>query len=486
MCLLLTSANVVCAHPKNSSASDVFGSQNRGGCDSIPLGNFRGVKPLWKRKASFEEWKYTVLNKKKSDAVKHNGEVRTLTAGIIDETRQEVTAVLGQVVDADASAEILPTPAINKAKTMDGRDALDFAKTEAGNLTPTDVNPQELTKSVTGIEEVAHVKEAAEIYQQGKAQVEEIKNLKEGYSIDSAKVTDLIEEQVSQIDGIAELKNQDGMSRQKLETYKKLIEQYKSEKAIQAEMKEKAKDLATDVVLKNQAKVDESMKKISRYKYKYSSVQDMRTLPKRPPNPMKGLGWRERVILGFTFQILTGTQTWLEIDPQVYYRINGNLSAGVGGMYRFTADKDKIRFGDFGSMHGSKVFAQYSVFKGFFVRAEGQQVIWKPWDMRAIDPGYTDKVYVVAAGIGKSYSIAQLVKGNMQFLYHKHWGGSDPYRPVIMMRIGFDLSLKKKEKKPWEEKLREMKKTQQKSTLDRNKSRLKYTAPKPNIDVPKL
>jgi hypothetical protein len=296
----------------------------------------------------------------------------------------------------------------------------------------------------------------------------------------------IAQEKVTEIDAFDELKQNHSMTPDQLQKYQKALEKYKNGKQIEAELLEKAKGMATDVVLKNQDVVKETVGKLAGVKRKFSDVPDVRKLPKRAPNPMKELTWRERLWPGLTFQLITGTETWLEFDPQVYYRLNGDISAGIGGMYRFTLDDKRYTVNNLGNMYGTKVFVQYHAFQEFFVRAEGQQVIWKPWDTRLIDPGYTDKLYVVAAGIGKSYMIARLVKGNMQVLYHKHWGGSDPYRPVIMMRIGFDLSLKKKEKKPWEEKLREIKKTEKKSMLDRNKSRLKYTDPKPKINVPKL
>jgi hypothetical protein len=240
--------------------------------------------------------------------------------------------------------------------------------------------------------------------------------------------------------------------------YQKLIEQYKEEKRIKQELEEKSRELANDVVVQNQGKVDESMKKIGKYKHKFSEVQDMRNLPKRAPNPMKDLGWRQRLIPGFTFQTLNSTQVWLEFDPQLYYRLNGNWSVGAGGMYRFSMISEKITFDNFGSMYGAKLFTQYHAFKGFFLRSEVQYVTWKPWSLHPTDPDYRDKTYVAAVGIGKSYTLAKKIKGSAQTLYHFHWHGMDPYKPKILIRLGFDFSLAKKELRPWEKKLKETKK----------------------------
>jgi hypothetical protein len=236
-----------------------------------------------------------------------------------------------------------------------------------------------------------------------------------------------------------------------------LIEQYKEEKRIHEELKEKTKELATEKITQNQGKVNDAMKKIGKYKHKFSQVHDMRKLPKHAPNPMKEKSWRERVVPGLTFQTFSSNATWLEFDPQVYYKLSGSLSAGIGGMYRFSMNPGKLTFDDFGSMMGVKIFAQYHIVKGFFVRGEGQYVRWKPWDLKLTDPTYIDHTYVAAAGIGKSYQIAKKLKGNIQTLYHFHWEGMDPYKPKVMIRMGFDFSLKKREEKHWEKKLKERK-----------------------------
>jgi hypothetical protein len=52
------------------------------------------------------------------------------------------------------------------------------------------------------------------------------------------------------------------------------------------------------------------MRDLNKYKRKFSDVQDLRDLPKRAPNPMKGLGWRERLVPGLTLQTIVKTKTW--------------------------------------------------------------------------------------------------------------------------------------------------------------------------------
>lgn len=282
----------------------------------------------------------------------------------------------------------------------------------------------------------------------------ELKTIQQDGINRSEKLPELAEQQALQINEIQELQKQHNLTEEQAKKYHQLIEQYKEEKKILEEMEEKGKELANDAIAKNQAKVDESIRNISKYRRKFPEVHDMRELPKRAPNPMKDLGWRERLVPGFSFQTFSSTRQWLQFDPQFYYRLNGNLSAGVGGMYRLSINRDQIAFADFGSMYGGKVFSQYHAFKGFFIRAEAQYVSWKPWHVQNNDPHYSNKTWVAAAGIGRSYNLAKKIKGNAQTLYHWSWRGFDPYRPKIMVRLGFDFSLKKRDEKQWKKRLR--------------------------------
>lgn len=384
----------------------------------------------------------------------------------IDGIRSEVMQHSGDEVEANSfksfgeqrSSEFIDAG----LRKTPGTDAL--TETNIPNL-PTDLTDSAIPELTEGMKsavplETGGIDKLENVTGEVKQYSEELKTVTEQGVVSSDKIEEVVTDQVGKVDEIAELQSQQGLSKAELAKYQLALEKYKDEQRIKAELLEKSKDIATDVVAKNKPSVGATMQKLAKVKRKFSDVPDIRKLPKHAPNPMQGLPLRERILPGLTFQLLTGTATWLELDPQVYYRLNGKLSAGIGGMYRFSMNRDNFTFSDFGNMYGGKIFAQYHAFKGFFVHAEGQQVIWNSWDLRGIDPGYVDRVYVAAAGIGKDYSIAPMLKGNIQVLYHHHWSGSDPYRPKIMIRLGFDLSLKKKEEKPWEKILKEFKKRQ--------------------------
>lgn len=353
------------------------------------------------------------------------------------------------------------TPQINgiskpSVSTELPKNSMPDVKTQARSVDTKQLEiPDEVAKVREQIGEIGSTaKDAGAVLKESESYAKEVSKIQEEGIGRSEKLDEIAAQQVQKVDGISTLQEQ----QMQMDQYKELIEQYKKEKAIEEEMMEKSKEIANDVILQNQAKVDGSVKKMSKVKRKYSDIPDIRNLSKRPPNPMKGLSWRKRVVPGFTLQTLSGEQVWLQLDPQVHYKLNGNLSVGAGMMYRFALDPGKISFSDFGALSGFKAFAQYHAFKGFHIRAEGQQLNWKPWFPFNLDPERRDDVMVAALGIVKSYNITKMIKGNMQALYHLHWGASDPYKPKVMVRLGFDFSLEKKEKKPWMKKYMEMKK----------------------------
>ncbi|HEY5749432.1 MAG TPA: hypothetical protein VIU12_25365 [Chryseolinea sp.] len=301
------------------------------------------------------------------------------------------------------------------------------------------------------------LKEAGAVTSEVKQYSKEIDRLRADSLANSKRLTELAEQQAAHLDEVQALKQQQALSTAEAEKYQKLIEQYKNEKKLEEALKEKSKDVVNDLMTQNQAKIDASLSKLRRQMRKFPSGADMRNLPKRAPNPMKGLGWRERLIPGFTMQTLSGTQLWLELDPQISYRLNRSWSMGVGGVYRFFIVPSKMDAGDFDNLFGAKVFAQYHAFKGFFLRAEGQQLTWKPWDTYQKDPTYREQVSVGMIGIGKSHMIAKKLRANVQTLYHISSQASDPYKPQIVIRFGLEFSLSKKVKQPWQQRLDDLK-----------------------------
>lgn len=318
--------------------------------------------------------------------------------------------------------------------------------------------PKELSAISDNVGKIKAVgNDVKEFSTQAKEYSAQMKTINNDSLLDSEKIGKEIEKQAGSIAGLLSIEGNKAAMVTEIKRQQALIDQYKKEMAAKEEMEAKVKELANDQIATYKDKVDAPMNDLKKYKRKYSEVQDIRYLPKHPTNPMKGLSWRERVVPGFTFQTFSFQKSWLEFSPQVYYKMNARLSIGTGWIYRFSMDPGNVRFDDFGNLYGLKIFAHYGSFKGFFLRGELSNVNWKPW-IANVDKNSRMNLLTSAIGLGKAFSFTNMLKGNMQALYHYTWKSPDPYPSAFEVRFGFDFSLqKKKETAAWKEKLKEQK-----------------------------
>lgn len=398
---------------------------------------------------------YDTLNELKTKAGQKLSDINDVTNDLGIGT---LGSDLSPVINTDLNGNLLPDMDYNTSINGLDKPEIDTnlpADTSLPDLTDTKM-PSEVQTVTEKLDDVKKITDqGAEILNETETYANEIKNVQEQGLGRSEKLDAVAEQQVQRVEGMAELQQMDGEIQQLTGMAKP-----KSEEEIKKELIEQAKDLATDVMIAHQPKIDASMKKLKKYSRKFSDVPDMRDLPKRPTNPMKELHWRERVVPGIITQSMTFDKYYFQVDPHLYYKISGLFSAGVGGMYRFSMNAAKVTFSDFGKLTGGKIFVQGNIYKGFFIHSEAQKLKWKPMQLAQPDPLQWDKGTVFAAGIGKAYKIGNRINGNMQTLYHWYWGDYDPYKSKILIRIGIDFSIKKREKKPWEEKLKAAKRNQ--------------------------
>lgn len=350
---------------------------------------------------------------------------------------------------------VLPSGAVSQSVTnavpLPGQMPPPFSN----SVPPLSGEVQNITQQAQQITTVT--KEAGELVNKKGQLGEEVKEIKENGWANAEKMPELMEKEGKNISELQQLERQKAEAEKQLKLEKELLEQYKNEQAIKAEMEAKVKEMATGKMEMLQEKSAVKIKDLKKIKRKFSDVPDIRNLPKRAPNPMKGLHWRERVVPGFTVQTILQTKTWVEIAPQVSYKLNGSWTVGAGWVYRFSMDAGKFTFDDFGVLNGQTLFMQYHAFKGFFLRAELEHAQWIPWSVSGVENKSKD-VWIGAAGLGKSFHFSERVKGNVQTLYHYAWQSPDPYRSMIELRFGFDFSLKPRKKEGWKEKLKQLEK----------------------------
>ena len=89
---------------------------------------------------------------------------------------------------------------------------------------------------------------------------------------------------------------------------------------------------------------------------------------KRPMNEKR---FRERLTLGGSAAFQLGTVTLIGGAPQVGYRVNDNLLAGVGTTYYFNRFKD---IGYTQHLYGGNVFARHRLFTRVFAHVESEHI----------------------------------------------------------------------------------------------------------------
>lgn len=227
------------------------------------------------------------------------------------------------------------------------------------------------------------------------------------------------------------------------------VQKAQDPEALRQEAKEMVLEKAVDHFEGKAAVLEEAMQKVAKYKQKYSHVNSLSEIPKRPPNPLKGKPFIERLVPAITFQIFKGDNLLLDVNPAVAYRFNGRFNSGIGWNQRLSYNLDKDRFNSFRTLYGPRVFSEYLAWKGFSVRAELELMRTDvPIPIRHIygnDAGTRQWVFTPFAGIKKKYRIMKGVNGTafiMTNLYNPQ--RKSPYPDVINSRFGFEFKLKRK------------------------------------------
>lgn len=377
--------------------------------------------------------------------------------GVPDLNTPRIDGIPGMDTNKDLGVNTSISTDVNGLNKNPNLQVPDANLGKVNELLPDEI--QDATKAVGGVTE--KFQEGQQILGEGQEHLDQVKSIQEE-GLRSEKINDIAENQLSKVDEIGALEKERAASIGQMEEYKKLIEQYKNEKAIKAELEEKSKELANDVIAANQSKVNGSLKKLRKYNRKFDNIPDIRELPKRPPNPLRKKGIRQRIVPGLGFYTFATDRVWLQFEPQGFYKFNNNFSAGGGLLYRFSMKPQNFQFDNYDNLRGYKAFAQHFLYKGVWLKAEVQKVSWRPLHLLHNDPDHIEGVTVGAIGIMKNMVIAKRVRANGQTLYHYTISGSDPYKTKIIFRLGIDISLEKKEPVLWKQQWRKLKKASRK------------------------
>lgn len=142
----------------------------------------------------------------------------------------------------------------------------------------------------------------------------------------------------------------------------------------------------------------------------------------------------QRLYYGGNLGLQFGTQTVIDLNPIVGYRINPKLSAGIGVKYQYYRYRDRTYTYETNT-YGGSVFARYNVYDGLFAYTEYELL-----NLEAYDTGRRMDVYSWFVGGGYSQPIGARASMNIMILYNLSETRYTPYTNPIF-RVGFGIGI---------------------------------------------
>jgi len=178
-----------------------------------------------------------------------------------------------------------------------------------------------------------------------KGQVGEYKSMLDGYKAELVDWDKKLEDEIlklEEVQGLAKIVEKPTSNPMaKMEEAQKTLEKgFQSKEYVNEIIKQRLdkliKEKGPEAVTQRLTDAHESM---AEYKRKYDELQDIKDLPKKKSNPLRGKPLGERLAFGGNLQINRQKPLTLDAGVELAYRFTPNSELGVGGAYRFKLEK---------------------------------------------------------------------------------------------------------------------------------------------------
>jgi hypothetical protein len=268
----------------------------------------------------------------------------------------------------------------------------------------------------------------------------EIEKVSKGELPDTKQLEQRAEEELKNRSEVKEVTGQTS----ELEKYKKQFGS-RPDSAMLSTAKEEMKTEAINHFAGKEEILKGAMDKMAKLKSRYSEVKSMADLPKRLPNPLKGNPLIERLVPAFTLHFMKDKNVLMDINPSIAYKIYPKWKAGLGWTERITFDNWKPTITE--RVFGIRTYNEVSLPKGFQMRGDIEflNAIIPPLLSSQNDKGIREWETNIIVGLKKDFKIYKSFSGNVQTMY-RIWSDHDkvPYPDRFIIRMGFELALKKK------------------------------------------
>jgi hypothetical protein len=221
--------------------------------------------------------------------------------------------------------------------------------------------------------------------------------------------------------------------------YKAQADQLQDSAYVREQAKKKAEEMAMKYVAEHPELMQGVQKKMALLMKKYSMVpnsNDLSTAIKR--SSLKGKPLRERLVIGGNFQVLSWDPFTIDFSPSVGYKFNRKFVIGIGGNYRQTFSTDTIpKLAP--EILGYKAFANYDVFRNFFVYGEFDRN--SPGVRKSESTSARIWHNAAFVGVGRKVTIHSKIEMTVIAMYNLIHKANDPVYPrPFVVRIGFQTS----------------------------------------------
>ncbi len=290
------------------------------------------------------------------------------------------------------------------------------------------------------------VGELGEVTGQLKNYQEDLKNIAGG-DLDQVKgLPKVAEQKAAEYAGVDALQKEAGV----LDEYKGQLDALKDPATGKEKAVEMAKKVAIDHFAGKEEKLKAAMEQMAKYKQKYSSVQSIKDLPKRPPNPMKGKPFIERLVPGLYFQYQQRYYRLFDFNPYLSYKLSGRFTAGAGWNHRIAYNRRRHEWSDVGAVWGPRAFVDFKLGRGFIAHVESELMNAFVPSVIGGNPevGHREWVWGMMTGMKKEYKIWKNLRGTVLLQYNLfNREFKAPYADRLNSRIGFEYGFRKRKKK---------------------------------------
>lgn len=166
---------------------------------------------------------------------------------------------------------------------------------------------------------------------------------------------------------------------------------------------------------------------------------------------MTGRPFIERFISGLTVQFQNQNSFWLDINPQIGFKISGRWITGLGWNERIAYNFDNNQWDDTNHLYGVRSFVHFMVKENFYLKGDIEVMNSLPKSSLSnniADDVTRQNVWSYFLGLKRDFQISKNWKVNVQMLYNMFDPkDQSPYAHRFNTRLGFEIPVRKRNSK---------------------------------------